>query len=37
MKNNYMKTTIKGDYTTNIFDSELTGIVFDTGIHKVQK
>ena len=31
------ETTIKGDYTTNIFDSELTGIVFDTGIHKVQK
>lgn len=31
------ETKYDTDYTTNILDSKLTGIVFDTGIHKVQK
>lgn len=31
------ETNRNSDYTTNIFDSELTGVVFDTGIHKLQK
>lgn len=31
------ETTYETDYTTNILDAKLTGVVFESGIHKVQK
>lgn len=31
------ETTKEGDYTTDILDKNLTGIVFDSGVHKIKK